>query len=187
MSPATQSSRQTQRIYEAIQHYRFQNPQLRHFALIDGATYTTLGNRLAQAKDVHQWQWLLEGTELDGLKQAGPALVAFEDSDAQGSPLLEWLIQRDIASPLLSWLWSMQPFEPLAEHLRKHLFTRLPDGRRALLRYYDPKVRRALDSVLSKDQHAELMGPIAYWQIWQPLRNEYLTFVPPQTAEVADA
>ena len=187
MSTVDQARGQAQRLYQAMLQRRVKNPQLKHYALVDGASYLTLGNRFSSAGDALQWQWLLEGTELDGIKHAGPALVAFNEDKTRSGELLEWLIGRDVTSPLVSWLWSVQPFEPLAEHLRGNLFTRLPDGRKALFRYYNPTVRRALQGVLSEAQEAELMRPIAYWQVWQPLENDYLTFASAQTMEVGDA
>ena len=187
MNTVAQTHGQTQRFYQAMRQRRVKNPQLKHYALVDGASYLTLGNRFSSAGDALQWQWLLEGTELDGIKHAGPALVAFTEDNARSDGLLEWLISRDVSSPLVSWLWSETPFESLAKHLRSNLFTRLPDGRRALFRYYNPTVRRALQGVLSEAQHAELMRPVAYWQVWQPLENDYLTFASAQTMEVGDA
>lgn len=187
MTAVDHAASQTKRMHQEIRKRRTKNPLLQHYALVDGARYVTLANRFSKPGDSVQWQWLLEGSELDGIKHAGPALVAFKEGDARNIELLEWLIDRDEASPLVSWLWSPQPFGPLAKHLRDNLFTRLPDGRRALFRYYNPTVRRALETVLSEEQRANLMRPIAYWQIWQPLENDYLTFASPSSSEVVDA
>lgn len=143
-------------------------PELQLFALVDGAKYLTLSNRLDRASS--RWQWLLAGTELDTIKQAGPALVHLKgDSDLQS-----WLVGRDYKEPWVSWLMSTHGFDVLAQHLGSLLITRLPDGRKSLLRYYNPVVRRALDSVLTVEQRQQMMWPINHWLVWQPLETRYL-------------
>jgi len=143
-------------------------PGLKLFALVDGARYLTLGKRLDQASD--RWQWLLDGTELDAIKQGGPALVQLEER----SDLQNWLVDRDRKEPLVSWLLSTKSFEVLSQHLGSLLFTRLTYGRKSLFRYYNPVVRRALDSVLNKEQRQQMMRPIEHWLVWQPLESRYL-------------
>ncbi|MFY1021764.1 DUF4123 domain-containing protein [Ectopseudomonas khazarica] len=144
------------------------NPELKLFALVDGARYLTLESRLIQASG--HWQWLLAGTELDAIKQGGPALVQLDER----CDLQHWLVNRDRKEPLVSWLMSAKSFETLSQHLGSLLFTRLPDGRKSLFRYYNPIVRRALDSVLSKEQRQQMMRPIEHWLVWQPLESRYL-------------
>lgn len=51
-------------------------------------------------------------------------------------------------------------FEELRRHLRRFLRARLPDGRKALFRFYDPRVLRAFLSASSRDEIIELHGPI---------------------------
>jgi hypothetical protein len=178
---------QTRHSLRAIQRTRRTNPDLRHYALVDGAGYLTLTKRFNEPGDRVHWQWLLEGTELDEIKHAGPALLTFTDEDASSDQLLQWLIGRDQQSPLVSWLWSEQGFETVAAHLKSQLFTQLPDGRRALFRYYNPTVRQALEAVLTEKQQAELMTGILYWQTWRPLQQDYLTFTAPKKPEVCSA
>jgi hypothetical protein len=144
-------------------------PDLKLYALIDGAKYLTLSNRLDRSSS--QWQWLLAGTELDAIKHAGPALVRLKnDGDLQS-----WLVSRDHKEPWVSWLMSTHGFDVLAKHLASLLFTRLPDGRTSLFRYYNPVVRRALESVLTVEQRRQMMEPINHWLVWQPLETRYMT------------
>ncbi|MHB0844613.1 DUF4123 domain-containing protein [Stutzerimonas nitrititolerans] len=156
-------------IDEALRLGRTHSPDLQAYALIDGARYRTLGDRLEREAGL-RWQWLLAGTELNDLRQAGPALVRMDQANA----FRDWLITRDRKTPLVSWLLSDIDFEALARHLGDQLFVRMPDGRRALFRYYNPLVRRALENMLSGEQRAQLMAPIPYWLTWQPLEERYL-------------
>ncbi|OLF53365.1 hypothetical protein BTN82_17710 [Pseudomonas chlororaphis] len=159
-----------------MRHCLEQHPETRFYVLVDGARYLTLENRLDAAGAAVQVEWLLAGTELDEISRAGPALVAFVGESDAATQLLDWLIERDQKSPLVSWLWSERSYEALSNHLRSHLFTRLPDGRRALFRYYNPVVRRGLESVLDNEQRMALMLPLDRWQIWQPLVLAYQTY-----------
>ncbi|MCU1717545.1 DUF4123 domain-containing protein [Pseudomonas sp. 5P_3.1_Bac2] len=143
-------------------------PDLQLYALVDGAKYLTLGNRLDSSST--QWQWLLAGTELETIKHAGPALVHLKDD----GDLQNWLVSRDRKEPWVCWLMSTHGFDVLVKHLGSLLFTRLPDGRKSLFRYYNPTVRRSLDSVLTVEQRQQMMGPVNHWLVWQPLGTRYL-------------
>ncbi|MCP1478162.1 MULTISPECIES: DUF4123 domain-containing protein [Pseudomonas] len=159
-----------------IRHCLEQHPETRLYVLVDGARYMTLENRLDAAGAAIRVEWLLAATELDEISRGGPALVEFMTDSDEASQLLDWLIERDQKSPLVSWLWSERSFEALSNHLKSHLFSRLPDGRMALFRYYNPIVRRSLEAVLDSEQRMALMLPLDRWQIWQPLVLAYQTY-----------
>ncbi|WP_312245014.1 DUF4123 domain-containing protein [Stutzerimonas nitrititolerans] len=72
-------------IEEALRLGRAHSPNLLLYALIDGARYRTLGDRLDREAGLH-WQWLLAGTELNDLRQAGPALVRMDQANALIDP-----------------------------------------------------------------------------------------------------
>ncbi|CAI8996281.1 hypothetical protein EMIT0324P_60055 [Pseudomonas chlororaphis] len=59
----------------------------------------------------------------------------------------------------------------------------MPDGRRALFRYYSPEVRRALDKVISPSQIQQLMRHVQDWLVWQPLQGCYLSYSVEQVGE----
>ncbi len=133
-------------------------------------------------------RWLLAGSELDEIAHAGPVLIEFMDSAPLSSSgeFLGWLRDWDRRSPMASWLWSRASFENLAKHFAGLLFTRMPDGRRALLRYYSPEVRRALEQVMTARQWTQVMAPLERWQVWQPLQGGYLVY-DRETERTADA
>ncbi|AJO76700.1 MULTISPECIES: DUF4123 domain-containing protein [Pseudomonas] len=149
----------------------------RLLALIDGARYLTLNKRLEEAGDSIRFHWLLSAGALDEIRHAGPVLVEFPGS-GQGlnTAFGNWLISRDQQAPMVSWLWSDQPFETLRDYHQGLLFSRMPDGRQALFRYYSPEVRRALDKVVSPAQVQQLMCHVDDWLVWQPLQNCYLSY-----------
>lgn len=163
-------------------------PDSRLFALADGARYLTLDTRLEKAAGEISSRWLLARSELDEIAHAGPVLIEFMDSAPLSSSgeFLGWLRDWDRRSPMASWLWSRASFENLAKHFAGLLFTRMPDGRRALLRYYSPEVRRALEQVMTARQWTQVMAPLERWQVWQPLQGGYLVY-DRETERTADA
>lgn len=72
-------------IDEALRLGRTHSPDLQAYALIDGARYRTLGDRFEREAGL-RWQWLLAGTELNDLRQAGPALVRMDQANALIDP-----------------------------------------------------------------------------------------------------
>ncbi|AZC87352.1 DUF4123 domain-containing protein [Pseudomonas chlororaphis subsp. aurantiaca] len=159
-------------------------PSSRLLALIDGARYLTLNKRLEEAGDSIRFHWLLSAGALDEIRHAGPVLVEFLDSRSglQGA-FGNWLITRDQQAPMVSWLWSDQPFDVLRDYHQGLLFSQMPDGRRALFRYYSPEVRRALDKVISPSQIQQLMRHVQDWLVWQPLQGCYLSYGVEQVGE----
>ncbi|MGN5855606.1 DUF4123 domain-containing protein, partial [Pseudomonas aeruginosa] len=71
-----------------------------------------------------------------------------------------WLRDWDRRSPMTSRLWSRASFENLAKHFAGLHFTRMPDGRRALLRYYSAEVRRAVEQVMTARQWTQEKAPL---------------------------
>ncbi len=162
-------------------------PDSRLFALADGARYLTLDTRLERPRG-NQLALAAGRGELDEIAHAGPVLIEFMDSAPLSSSgeFLGWLRDWDRRSPMASWLWSRASFENLAKHFAGLLFTRMPDGRRALLRYYSPEVRRALEQVMTARQWTQVMAPLERWQVWQPLQGGYLVY-DRETERTADA
>jgi hypothetical protein len=109
--------------------------------------------------------------------------------DAELAAAGGWLIEpgRAVLPPLdvpgdspLCWLDSVAPAGDLLLHLRQQLDVALPDGRTALLRWYDPRVLATLADVLEPAQWAALCGPIRRWQVH--LDGHDLTFENPHAA-----
>ena len=94
---------------------------------------------------------------------AGPWLVQVDGSTA----LHGWLNALEGTGdciPCVSRLTSRQGFEPVLSHLQSFLDLRLSDGSSALFRYWDPRVFKRLQRVLTKDQLHDLMAPFSEWR-----------------------
>ncbi|MFG7152706.1 DUF4123 domain-containing protein, partial [Burkholderia pseudomallei] len=65
----------------------------------------------------------------------------------------------------MSWLISAYPFERLAAELREHLDVRLPDGRTALLRFYDARIMPDIARVMRDAQRSHFFVATYDWLV----------------------
>lgn len=139
---------------------RLATPALRLYALVDGAQYRSqLGMSLTTREGCHS---LFAGTPDAALAHAGPWLV---DAEQAGDALLESLASLEQALPAVTWLIAPQNIAGLAQLLQLNLDTVLPDGRTALLRFWDPRVLVSLAEVLEPGQREEFFGYIHEWHL----------------------
>ncbi|KFF47618.1 hypothetical protein GY26_19355 [Gammaproteobacteria bacterium MFB021] len=61
------------------------------------------------------------------------------------------------------WLISKQALFTIAGYLRRQLDQKTPEGKSALLRFYDPRVMGRLTRILDRSQLSALLGPIDQW------------------------
>lgn len=135
-------------------------PALRLYALVDGAQYRAqLGTSLTTREGCHS---LFTGTPDAALAHAGPWLV---DAEQAGDALLEALASLEQALPAVTWLIAPQNIAGLAQLLQLNLDTVLPDGRTALLRFWDPRVLVSLAEVLEPGQREKFFGYIHEWHL----------------------
>lgn len=85
---------------------------------------------------------LFDGTPDASLADAGPWLL---DHERAGGNVRRSFSAMAGGPTGVSWLISAYPIESLADELRRRLDVRLPDGRTALLRFYDARIMRRHD------------------------------------------
>jgi hypothetical protein len=147
-----------------------QEPTLQLFALLDIGQHPEL-HAFAEALKTPQAS-LFDGTPEAAAQVYSPRLVsvaARSDDDQTG--LRERLLALTLQRPCVSWLLSTLSLAALADHLRGWLGGELldDDGNElgeVMARFFDPRVLPGFMSMLSLDQKAELMRPIALWGLW---------------------
>lgn len=133
---------------------------LRLYALVDGAQYATKqGKPLTPEPGLSA---LFAGTPEAALAHAGPWLV---DAEQAGDALCGELAQLEQQSPAVTWLIALQDLDGLAQLLQLKLDARLPDGRTALLRFWDPRVLFTLAQTLDAQQREDFFGYIHEWHL----------------------
>lgn len=135
-----------------------QRRALRWYALVDGLQHRRImGDGLRCLPGMNRA--LFEGTEDAALADAGPWL---HDLCADPAPATGWA-KLERAAPAVSWLITAMDLEGLAQVLRLKLDVTLCDGRRALLRFYDPRVLSNLLVTLPEDECSAFFEAIEEW------------------------
>jgi hypothetical protein len=128
------------------------------YALVDGFQYEQhTGQRLVYQRGINRPIFL--GTEDEPLAHAGPWLIDVVRAPDQ----LQSLHDLEQALPSVSWLISAIDLEGLSQLLQLKLDTQLPDGRKVLLRFYDPRVLGNLMQTMNNAQRAEFVHLIDEW------------------------
>lgn len=144
-------------------------PGLGLYALVDGVQYQTqLCKRLGAGPGLFP---LFAGTPDAALAHAGPWLV---DVARVEDALVDELAALESELPSLSWLIAPQDLTGLAQLLQLRLDVRLPDGRCALLRFWDPRVLVTLAQTLDGGQRVELFGHIHEWHLLHEGRRVWI-------------
>lgn len=126
------------------------------FAILDAARERKIKRRLRDSGQV--FQSLYEGAP--DLEDHGPFLVELR----RGTPTLRELIRDGWGKSWGVYLCSGTPFVHLRRHLRRFLMVKLPDGREAYFRFYDPRVLRVFLSRSTFSEARSFIGPAhGYW------------------------
>ncbi|WP_186206330.1 DUF4123 domain-containing protein [Burkholderia gladioli] len=131
---------------------------LRLYALVDALLY----GRGEQVKRPAATIGLFDGTQDASLADAGPWLIDFESAT---DSVRQVLFSMGGRADGVSWLVSAYPLPDLAHELTGRLDARMPDGRTALLRYYDARLMVEIASLFSFAQRIEFFVPTFDWLV----------------------
>ncbi|WP_186214799.1 DUF4123 domain-containing protein [Burkholderia gladioli] len=129
------------------------------YALFDALLYARAPNTTPLQRSA-ACMALFDRTPDASLADAGPWLV---DLDATTATMQRALRGLADSADGISWLISAYPLPSLADELRERLDVRMPDGRTALLRFYDARIISGIASMLSFTQRAEFFVPAFDW------------------------
>ncbi|MES2740153.1 MAG: DUF4123 domain-containing protein [Pseudomonadota bacterium] len=134
---------------------------LRLYALVDGVQYTQqVGANLTPLGG--QRRALFDGTPDAPLAHAGPWLIDVQQAAAES---VDELVALEQTAPAVTWLIAPLALERLAQLLTARLETRLPDGRTALIRFWDARVLANLAQVLDEPQREAFFADIHEWHL----------------------
>lgn len=147
-------------VLERLRQLQQHHSALCLYALVDGVQYEA-HRQTRMTEDATRYP-LFTGTPDAALAHAGPWLV-----DVAGVALsfLEDLAALEQKTPSVTWLFAVQDLGGLAQLLQLHLKTWLPDGRTALLRFWDPRVLVKLAQILDPVQREAMFGHIHEWHL----------------------
>jgi len=156
-------------VQSRLEELRDTMPALRLYALVDGVQYQAqLCKRLHPSSGLFP---LFAQTRDAALSHAGPWLVDMAIADEATMAELSTLERN---APSLTWLIAPQDLEGLGQLLQLRLDVILPDGRSALLRFWDPRVLVNLARTLDASQREELFGHIHEWHLLHEGRRVWI-------------
>ncbi|WP_433692097.1 DUF4123 domain-containing protein [Herbaspirillum seropedicae] len=156
-------------VQSRLEELRDTMPALRLYALVDGVQYQAqLCKRLHPSSGLFP---LFAQTRDAALSHAGPWLVDTAIADEATMAELSTLERN---APSLTWLIAPQDLEGLGQLLQLRLDVILPDGRSALLRFWDPRVLVNLARTLDASQREELFGHIHEWHLLHEGRRVWI-------------
>lgn len=94
---------------------------------------------------------------------AAPWLVALPQGALQ-QPVERWRLALGGTAAGVTRVWAEGGFDALFDHLQACLELRLPDGQRALMRFYCPRAWRRYGEVLTPAQQRAVLGPVQEWE-----------------------
>lgn len=135
--------------------------QVHLYALVDGLLYTDAadGSSIQRSQSAAA---LFDGTPDASLADAGPWLIDYERATGTIRRTLSALASGPMG---VSWLISSYPIDSLADELRTKLNARLPDGRTALLRFYDARILADIASLMEFTQRLEFFVSTFDWLV----------------------
>lgn len=147
-------------VLRRLERLRISAPALRLYALVDGLQYEQRsGHPLQVAPGARP---LFAGTPDAALAGAGPWLL---DAELAPQELIAAVAALEAKAPAVSWIIAVADLEGLAALLQLRLDVRLPDGRSALLRFWDPRALAAIARELDERQRGEFFEPIVEWHL----------------------
>lgn len=144
-------------------------PSLHLYALVDGLQYQTHTDKPLKAAP--GLSALFAGTPDAALAQYGPWLIEVEQANPAYSLELAVLEKN---APSVVWLIAIQDLQGLTQVLQRNLDVQLPDGRKALLRFWDPRVLVNLARTLDVQQRQELLAPVHEWHFMYEGRRVWI-------------
>ena len=135
--------------------------QVHLYALVDGLLYADAADSSSLQRS-QSAAALFDSTPDASLADAGPWLVDYERASGNTRRTLSAMAG---SSTGVSWLISAYPIESLADELRHRLDIRLPDGRTALLRFYDARIMADVASLMEFTQRMQFFVPTFNWLI----------------------
>jgi len=149
----------------------FWNSNLKVYAILDRARDNLIGEFVAASSCRHQS--LYGGKLAERLEEFGPVLVELKE----GNPLTQTLATKGEGQAWGILVLSRFDFDSVRNLLRRLLGVEMPDGGKALFRFYDPRVLRSFLPTCQKEEREIFFGNIIHsYLIESPDEDSQLEF-----------
>jgi len=160
---------------QKILDYTWEHPTLKFYFLIDAAKEYRYLRKWIRHKDVYGIRVInLFQNTIDKYTPAefSPLLVNYQKKELTQEMLSPWLYR----SAILNVICTEASEEQIFKHLQSYLSVKLPDGKNALFRFFDPSVAEELPVLLNQSKYTQFMNPINSW--WYVNKYNSLTKLP---------
>jgi hypothetical protein len=152
------------------------NPQFHWYAIADAAQHRDLPGALVRSSGL-QTRCLFDAPVGSALAAQSPHLVQLEPPSEQATNW-KWIQRNAGGKPCVTVIASNAGFDALFAHLKQFTEVRLPDGDDMFFAFWDPAILGVLvgqkddptlyvsGPVLTEEQHATFIKPIAGWWYW---------------------
>jgi hypothetical protein len=141
------------------------------YAVLDAARSFKIREYLEKSQEEHQS--LLEGPDAAESADYAPYLVRITQPK-----LLATLLHKGWGDSWGIYLTCAADFTAMRKHLRHFLSVRLPDGRQAFFRFYDPRVLRVFLPACQEAEAQQFFGPVTAYLLEDADPATLLTFSP---------
>jgi hypothetical protein len=128
------------------------------YAVVGAAADQRIHPKLVEMQDEMEVACLYKGETAEALATVAPYLVRLNPD----LKFFDWWWETGWGKAWGIFAWSVASFETVYEHFRRHTKVRTEDGQVLIFRFYDPRVLTDVWSVLTPDQHRDLLGPAAW-------------------------
>jgi len=135
---------------------------MNRYAIIDASAFEDTAKALHYYTQDLRHRSLFERQPEAALADLGPWLLQLPDHPH--TQVDGWLRALALEKPVDAWLESRADFDAVFDHLEQCLDLRRPDGKIALLRFWDGRALLRLHRVFTQRQWRQLMGPVERWR-----------------------
>lgn len=126
------------------------SPQL--FAILDSCNNPQVAQKAMEVSQTARS--LFRGIEEREYWAVAPYLIMVDEL------LFDWIVEHLWEKPWGFFLTSEADIDSLRRHLRRFLIVEIPDGRKVLFRYYDPRILRPFLKSSSREELRRFFGPM---------------------------
>lgn len=154
MDEIDQSSGAKAKLVDALYQHLFGDPELKTYAVLDGASIPDLLEHLTA--DAPDHVCLYRGELSDELAEAAPYLVQL----LPDTPFTEWVLGEGWGNHWGIFALSPVDIRAMRKHFRTFLIVKDPEGNQIYFRYYDPRVLRVFLPTCNARELGAIYGPV---------------------------
>jgi len=172
--PATSPSSPAR--FRALRDQLFARPDLRVYAVLDGASIKDLLGKLQEQAPNHACLFAgkLDPSEL----QTAPYVVELEP----GAKFTQWVLEEGFGKHWGIFATTEAPLTNFRKHLKTFLRVTGPNGNQLYFRYYDPRVFRVYLPTCTPEETKLVFGPVLAYSMEDETVDKLLVFEPGQDA-----